>query len=193
MAARVSTQTSAGRSRTKPAANRERVEVLISEKKLQAKVRSLGRTLTRQYRDKDLVLIGVLKGSFVFMADLVRHIRLPLTCDFIRVSSYGRGRTSSGSVRFKFDTTQSITGKHVLLVEDIIDTGRTMKSLLKTLRLRKPRSLKVCTLLHKPARQEIKVPIAFQGFTVPNEFVVGYGLDFAGRYRNLPHIGVLKT
>ena len=193
MAARVSTQTSAGRSRTKPAANRERVEVLISEKKLQAKVRSLGRTLTRQYRDKDLVLIGVLKGSFVFMADLVRHIRLPLTCDFIRVSSYGRGRTSSGSVRFKFDTTQSITGKHVLLVEDIIDTGRTMKSLLKTLRLRKPRSLKVCTLLYKPARKEIKVPIAFQGFTVPNEFVVGYGLDFAGRYRNLPHIGVLKT
>ena len=166
--------------------------MLISQGRLQTAVRRLGREITRRYRDRDLVLIGVLKGSFVFMADLARRIRLPLTCDFLRVSSYGSGTVSTGQVRFEFDTTQPITGKHVLLVEDIVDTGRTLRTLIGILRPRRPRSVRICALLHKPARTVVRVPIEFLGFSIPNEFVVGYGLDYAGRYRNLPYIGILR-
>lgn len=169
------------------------IEVLISERDLQARVRVLGRKIARRYRGKDLVLIGVLKGSFMFMADLARAVDLPLTCDFLRVSSYGDGTISSGAVRFEFDATQPITGKHVLIVEDIVDTGRTLQAILDTLKSRRPRSLKVCALLHKPERAVVRVPIEFLGFTIPNRFVIGYGLDHAGRHRNLPYVGVLKT
>lgn len=188
----ISGTTTSGRRRRTGSPPDASVPVLISERRLQGRIRGLGREIAKDYRGRDLVFIGVLKGSFVFMADLARAVPLPLTCDFLRVSSYGDGTTSRGSIRFEFDTTQPVAGKDVLLVEDIIDTGRTVRALLETLRARKPRSLKVCALLHKPERTEVRVPIAYLGFTIPNRFVIGYGLDHAGRYRNLPYVGMLE-
>jgi len=164
---------------------------LIPERRLRARVRRLGRTIRRDYRGRDLVLVGVLKGSFIFMADLARAIDLPLTCDFLRVSSYGSGTESLGSVRFEFDVTQPIKGKDVLLVEDIIDTGLTARSVLRSLKAKKPRSARLCALLHKPERTRVPLTIDYLGFKIPNRFVVGYGLDHDGRHRNLPYIGVL--
>lgn len=165
------------------------VPALISERRLRARVRSLGRRIGRDYRGKDLVLVGVLKGSFIFMADLAREIGLPLTCDFLRVSSYGAGTRPSGSVRLEFDLTQPVRGKHVLLVEDIIDTGQTAESVLASLRAKRPASLRLCALLHKPARTRVRLALDYVGFRIPDTFVVGYGLDLDGRYRNLPYIG----
>jgi len=163
---------------------------LILERRLRARVRALGRTIRRDYQGQPLVLVGVLKGAFVFMADLAREIGLPLTCDFLRVSSYGSGTETSGNVRLEFDVTQPVRGKHVLLVEDIVDTGLTASAILETLRSRKPASLRLCALLRKPARSRVSVRVDYLGFDIPDRFVVGYGLDYAGLYRNLPYVGV---
>jgi hypoxanthine phosphoribosyltransferase len=164
-------------------------EVMISEEAIQDRVRELGRELTDLYRGDDttLALVGVLKGSMPFMADLAREIHRSLTMDFLRVSSY-EGTRSTGVVRFDFDLTQPIRDKHVLLIEDIIDTGLTMSFLLETLHLRKPTSIKVVTLLDKPEGRRTEVQVDYVGFTIPNRFVIGYGLDLDGLYRNLPAV-----
>jgi len=163
----------------------EGVRVLISEEELKAKVVELGKAITRDYAGEELTLVGVLKGSFLFMADLCRHIELPLTCDFLGLSSYHGKTRTSGVIRITSDLNQPVEGRHVLVVEDIVDTGLTMEYLLENLRTRLPKSIKVCSLLHKPERKKVETPIDYLGFTVPNEFVVGYGLDHLGRYRNL--------
>jgi hypoxanthine phosphoribosyltransferase len=165
----------------------------ISAKRLQDRVRALGRAIRADYRGRDLVLVGILKGSFIFMADLARAINLPLTCDFMRVSSYGSGTLSSGRIRMEFDLSHPIRGKHVLLVEDIVETGWTLDHVLRELRKKKPSSLRLAALLHKPDRTRVTVPIDYLGFKIPDRFVVGYGLDFDGRYRNLPHVSVLNA
>jgi len=165
----------------------------ISERRLAARVRALGRAIRADYRGRDLVLVGILKGSFIFMADLARAIDLPLTCDFMRVSSYGSKTSSNGTVKMDFDLSHPVRGKHVLLVEDIVDTGWTLAHGLKELRRKKPASLSLAALLQKPARTRVEVPIDYLGFTIPDRFVVGYGLDFDGRYRNLPHLAVLTA
>jgi hypoxanthine phosphoribosyltransferase len=167
----------------------------ISANRLQARVRALGRAIRADYqgRARDLVLVGILKGSFIFMADLARAINLPLTCDFMRVSSYGASTVSSGRIRMEFDLSHPIRGKDVLLVEDIVDTGWTLDHVLRELRRKKPSSLKLAALLHKPDRTRVTVPIDYLGFRIPDRFVVGYGLDFDGRYRNLPHVAVLNA
>jgi hypoxanthine phosphoribosyltransferase len=169
------------------------VRVLISEEEIRAKIIEMGKAITRDYRGSELTLVGVLKGSFLFMADLCRHIELPITCDFLGLSSYhGRTRTS-GVIRITSDLNQPVGGKHVLVVEDIIDTGLTMEYLLQNLGTRRPMSIKVCSLLHKPERRQVETPIDYLGFTVPDVFVVGYGLDYQGRYRNLRYIGVMEN
>ena len=165
----------------------------ISERRLASRVRALGRAIRTDYRGRDLILVGILKGSFIFMADLARAIDLPLTCDFMRVSSYGSGTSSNGTVKMDFDLSHPIRGRHVLLVEDIVDTGWTLDHVLKELRRKKPASLRLAALLQKPARTRVEVPIDYLGFTIPDRFVVGYGLDFDGRYRNLPHLAVLTA
>jgi hypoxanthine phosphoribosyltransferase len=164
----------------------------ISARRLQSRVRALGRAIRADYAGRDLVLVGILKGSFVFMADLARAIRLPLTCDFMRVSSYS-GTRSTGKIRMEFDLSHPIRGKDVLLVEDIVDTGWTLDHVLRQLRRKKPSSLRLAALLHKPDRMRVQVPIDYLGFRIPDRFVVGYGLDFDGRYRNLPHLAVLNA
>ena len=165
----------------------------LSRRRLQARVRSLGRRIAADYRGRDLHLIGVLHGAFVFMADLVREIGRPLTCDFLRVSSYGAGTRSSGRLRYTLDLDRPIRGRDVLLVEDIVDTGLTASSLAASLRKRGPTSLRLCALLHKPARSRTPVEIDYLGFTIPDRFVVGYGMDHDARYRNLPYVGVLDN
>ncbi len=168
------------------------VGVLIDEPTLRARVRQLGEELTRAYEGKELTLVSVLKGSVFFGTDLARAIDLPLTMEFLGVSSYQGGTETTGEVRITSDVTKPMAGKHLLVVEDIIDTGLTMKFLLENLHARHPASVKVCTLLEKPARARAKVPIDFKGFVIDDVFVVGYGLDYAERYRNLPFIGVMK-
>lgn len=172
--------------------SREDLELILEEDEIRQEVKNLAFRLEESYRDQQpVVLIGVLKGSFIFMSDLVREINLPITCDFMRVSSYGTSTESSGVVRFEFDLTSSIEGRHVVLVEDIIDTGNTIDYLLKNFRTRDPKSLAVCTLLHKPARMEKEVQIDYKGFEIPNRFVVGYGLDYAEKFRHLPYVAAL--
>ncbi len=166
--------------------------VLISPERIATRVAEMGREITRDYADRSLDIVGVLKGCALFMSDLIRHIDLPLTCDYLRVSSYDGGTESSGVVRFDLDVSQPITGKHVLLVEDIIDTGLTMSYLIENLLTRRPASLRVCALLHKPSRTRRPVDISYLGFTIENHFVIGYGLDYAGRYRNLPFVAQLE-
>lgn len=168
------------------------VGILIDEQKLQARIRELGQQLTGEYRGKDLTVLGVLKGSVFFVTDLARAIDLPLTVEFLGVSSYQGGTETTGEVRITSDVTKPLAGKHVVVVEDIIDTGLTMKFLLENLHARHPASLKVCTLLEKPARARTKIDIDYKGFVIDDVFVVGYGLDFGERYRNLPFIGVMK-
>ena len=168
-------------------------QVLIPEQELQARVAELAREVNAQYADEDRpLLVCVLKGAFVFLADLTRHLDMRHEVDFMEISSYGAGTVSSGVVRILLDLEQNIAGRHVLIVEDIIDSGRTLDYITRNLRTREPASLRVCTLLSKPARREIDVPVHFVGFEIPDEFVVGYGLDFAEEYRNLRFIGVLK-
>jgi len=166
-------------------------EILIPSDKLQARVAELGAEISRDYQGRDLLLLAVLKGSVIFLSDLMRHIAVPHVIDFMATSSYGAGTESSGAVRILKDLDAPIEGRNVLIVEDIIDTGRTLDYLMRILRARRPASLRVCTLLNKAARREVEVPVDYVGFDIPNKFVVGYGLDFAELYRNLPYIAVL--
>jgi hypoxanthine phosphoribosyltransferase len=166
--------------------------VLISEEKLAARIKELGEQITADYAGKEILAIGVLRGAVLFMADLTRAIKVPVAIDFMAVSSYGAGTSSSGVVRILKDLDEDIEGKHVLIVEDIIDSGLTLSYLLDNIKSRKPASLKLCTLLNKPERRKAEVHIDYNGFTVPDYFVVGYGLDYAEKYRNLPFIGILK-
>ncbi|MBS2029479.1 MAG: hypoxanthine phosphoribosyltransferase [Deltaproteobacteria bacterium] len=168
------------------------VNVMFDEAKLQARLRELGAEITRDYKGQNLVVVGVLKGSVLFFSDLVRQIDLPLSIDFLGLSSYGSGTESSGVVRITSDLSRPIEGAHVLVVEDIVDTGLTMQFLLENLKTRKPASVKICTLLEKPSRAKVKIPIGYKGFVIPDEFVVGYGLDFDEKFRNLPFIGVMR-
>ncbi len=168
------------------------VDVLISEEDLRARVAAMGAEITRDYQGKPLVLIGVLKGSFIFLADLIRAIDLPVMVDFIGISSY-QGTRSTGVVQITSDLTRPIEGKHVLLVEDIVDTGLTMKYLLDNLATRRPESVRIAALLEKPARAQVKIPIDYRGFVIGDEFVVGYGLDWDGKLRNLRHVGVPRV
>lgn len=165
---------------------------LVSRARLRARVRALGRRIHADYRGRDLHVVGVLHGAFVFMADLVREIGLPLTCDFLRASSYGAGTVSSGKVRFTLELERPIRGRHVLLVEDIVDTGTTASALLAALARKQPASLRFCSLLHKPSRARLPIVPDYVGFRIPDRFVVGYGMDADARWRNLPYVGVLK-
>ena len=166
-------------------------EILISADELQRKVSELGAEISRDYVSKDLVMVGVLRGAVVFIADLLRQLTVPCEIDFMAVSSYGSSRDSSGVVRILKDLDDSITGRHVLIVEDIVDSGLTLNYLMRNLQARDPASLEVCSLLTKPERRRVEIPIKYTGFEIPNEFVVGYGLDFAQRYRNLDHVALL--
>jgi hypoxanthine phosphoribosyltransferase len=167
-------------------------EVLISQATLQRRVRELGRVISQEYRGRDLLLVSVLKGSIVFMADLIRSIDIPHEIDFMATSSYGSGVSSSGVVRILKDLNTSIEGRNIILVEDIIDSGHTLSYLLRILQERQPASIRILTLLDKPERREVDVKVDWIGFSIPNAFVVGYGLDYDEIYRNLPYIGVLK-
>jgi hypoxanthine phosphoribosyltransferase len=167
-------------------------EVLLSSDDIQRKVAELGARITQDYVGLDLLLVGVLKGAFVMMADLSRHIRLPLEFDFMAVSSYGAATQTSGVVRILKDLDHEIAGKHVLLVEDIVDSGLTLSYLLKNLRTRRPASLEVCALMQKRDVQQVPLEIKYRAFDIPPVFVVGYGLDFAERFRNLPFVGTLR-
>jgi len=168
-------------------------EILIPEKELQARIRELGKEISQDYQGKDLLLICILRGGVMFLTDLMRTLTVPHNIDFMAVSSYGSGvRQSSGQVRITLDLTTSIGGRDVLLVEDIIDSGHTIASVIDLLNTRRPRSLRVCALLDKAERRETEVPIHYCGFIIPNKFVFGYGLDIDEYYRNLPFIGVVR-
>lgn len=169
------------------------LSTLIDERTLQAKVRELGAQITRDYQGKDLTLLGVMKGSVFFATDLAKAIDLPCTIEFLGVSSYNGGTETTGEVRISYDVTEPLAGKHVLVIEDIIDTGLTMKFLLENLASRHPASVKVCSLLEKPARARTQVGIDYKGFVIDDVFVVGYGLDYGEKYRNLPFIGQLQS
>lgn len=166
--------------------------VLISEEEIQTKVAELGAKITADFAGKDVMFVGVLKGCFVFMADLLRHVNLKCSMDFMAVSSYGSGTTTTGAVKINKDLSQNIEGKHVIIVEDILDSGVTLSYLKGYLEGRKPASISIATLLDKPARRKADIYADYYCFDVPDEFVVGYGLDYAEQYRNLPYIGVLK-
>ncbi len=168
-------------------------EVLLSEEEIQAKVAELGARISADYGNGELTLVSVLKGSLPFMADLMRAITIPVQIDLMEVSSYGGTATeSSGLVRILKDLSSSIDGRHVLVVEDIIDTGLTLNYLVRYLRGKNPASLRICTLLDKPARRLVEIPIDYRGFEIPDRFVIGYGLDYGERYRNLRFVGVLR-
>lgn len=167
-------------------------KVLFDEEQLSSKVRELGEQISKDYKGKDLLVVGVLKGSVVFAADLIKSIDIPCEIDFMAVSSYGNSTESSGVVRILKDLDHSIEGKHVLLVEDIVDSGITLTYLLKYLKARKAESIEIVSLLNKPERRTADLEVKYIGFEVPNEFIVGYGIDYAEKYRNLPFIGVLK-
>jgi hypoxanthine phosphoribosyltransferase len=166
--------------------------VLVDEASLHRRICELGRIISQEYAGKDLVLVSVLKGSIVFMADLIRAITVPHEIDFLATSSYGSGVVSSGAVRILKDLNTPIENRHILLVEDIIDSGRTLSYLVRMLQERQPASIRIMSLLDKPDRREADVKVDWIGFSIPNEFVVGYGLDYNEIYRNLPYIGVLK-
>jgi hypoxanthine phosphoribosyltransferase len=164
---------------------------IVTQEQMRARIRELGRQISADYAGKDIVLVGVLKGAYAFYADLARAIRIPLRVDFIVVASYGARASTSGKVKQMTELTEDIKGKDVLLVEDIVDSGLTVQHLLKSLAKKKPRSVKVCTLLSKPDRRIVQVPIEYVGFKIPNQYVVGYGLDYQQKYRNLPYLAVL--
>lgn len=166
--------------------------IFFSEEQLKTRVQELADQINQDYQGKSPMLVSVLRGSFIFMADLMRAITLPCTVDFMSVSSYGAGTTSSGQVKITRDLSESIEDRDIIVVEDILDSGNTLSYLLQLLQARNPASIKLCTLLDKPSRRVKEVHIDYSGFSIPDEFVVGYGLDFAEKYRNLPYIGVLK-
>jgi len=170
----------------------ERFEVLLTEDEIQRRVRELGHEITRDYHGKDLVMVGILKGACIFLSDLCRHVHLPLTLEFLGLSSYGDSTSSSGVVQITQDLTQPVVDRDVLVVEDIVDTGLTLHFLLENFRVRKPKSVRVCTLLHKPSNTVRDVPLDYVGFTIENRFVVGYGLDYEQRFRNLPYVGYVR-
>lgn len=167
-------------------------KVLLTEEDLKLKITQLGEEISRDYEGEELLLIGILKGSVVFMSDLARSISIPVSMDFMAVSSYGDGAESSGVVRILKDLDQEIKGKNILIVEDIIDSGLTLDYLMGYFRARGPKSVEICTIMDKSERRTVDVPIKYLGFDVPNEFLVGYGLDYAEKYRNLPFVGILK-
>ncbi len=173
-------------------ADQDILEVLQTQEALKTRVAQLGAEITRDYAGKTPVIISVLRGSYIFMADLTRCIDLPCTVDFMSVSSYGAGTSSSGQVKIIKDLSESIEGRDLLIVEDILDSGNTLYYLRDVLLARKPASVKICTLLDKPERREKPIQADYRGFEIPNAFVVGYGLDYAEKYRNLPYIGILK-
>lgn len=164
---------------------------IVTQEEMRTRIRELGKQITADYAGKDLILVGVLKGAYAFYADLARAIRIPMRVDFIVVTSYGSKSKTSGKVKMVTDLTENIKGKDVLLVEDIVDSGLTAQYLVKTLSKRKPKSIKVCTLLSKPERQAVDVQIDYVGFQIPDQYVVGYGLDYQQQYRNLPYLAVL--
>ncbi len=166
-------------------------EILIDEDELQRRIADLGEEISADYRGRDLLLLGVLKGAVFFMSDLMRRLTIPCEIDFMAISSYGASTDSSGVVRILKDLDINIEGRHVLVVEDIIDSGLTLSYLMRMLESREPASLEICALLTKPERREIDVDVRYTGFEIPNRFVIGYGLDFAERYRNLPYVAVL--
>jgi hypoxanthine phosphoribosyltransferase len=167
-------------------------QILVPADELQHRIRELGGEISRDYEDRDLIMIGVLKGAVLFLADLMRELTVPCEIDFMAVSSYGSETDSSGVVRILKDLDSSIEGRHVLIVEDIIDSGLTLQYLLRNLRARNPASLEVCALLTKPDRRRVELPIRYVGFEIPNRYVIGYGLDYAQRYRNLECVAVLN-
>jgi hypoxanthine phosphoribosyltransferase len=166
-------------------------EILIGAEELQGRIAELGVEISKDYAGRDLLLIGVLKGAVFFLADLMRELTVPCEIDFMAISSYGAGTDSSGVVRILKDLDINISGRDVLVVEDIIDSGLTLSYLMRSLRARKPSSVEICALLTKPERREVEVPVRYTGFEIPNKFVIGYGLDFDERYRNLPYVAVL--
>ena len=166
--------------------------ILYTEEELRDRVRALGRQITADYAGREPLLVSVLRGSYIFMADLTRAIDLDVSVDFMAVSSYGVGTASSGQVEIKKDLSDSIKGKDLLIVEDILDSGNTLYYLMDVLRARKPASIRICTLMDKPERRAKPITVDYVGFTVPDAFIVGYGLDYAEKYRNLPYVGVLK-
>lgn len=166
---------------------------IVTQEEMRARIRELGKQITTDYTGKDLVLVGVLKGAYAFYADLARAIRIPIRVDFLMVTSYGSRAKTSGKVKMVTELTEEIKGKDVLLVEDIVDSGLTVQYLVKALGKKKPKSIKVCTLLSKPERRTIDVIIDYEGFRIPNKYVVGYGLDYQQKYRNLPYLAVLDV
>ncbi len=164
---------------------------VVTQEQMRVRIKELGKQISEDYMGKDLILVGVLKGAYAFYADLARAIRLPMRVDFIVVRSYGAGSKTSGKVKLVSDLTEEIKGRDVLLVEDIVDSGLTASYLLKTLTRRGPRSLRICTLLSKPDRRQVHPPVDYVGFNIPNQYVVGYGLDYRQKYRNLPYLVAL--
>ncbi len=172
---------------------REDIErVLLTEEQIHARVREMGKAISEDFAGKEVVFIGVLKGCFIFMADLMRCVTIPCMMDFMAVSSYGSGTVSTGAVKINKDLNEDIEGKHVIFVEDILDSGMTLSYLKQYLMVRKPASVNIATLLDKPSRRKADISADYCGFQVPDSFVVGYGLDYAEKYRNLPYIGILK-
>ena len=168
-------------------------EALITEEEIALRIDALGKAITKDYENEDLVVICVLKGAFIFCSDLIKKINRPLSLEFISLSSYGDSTNSSGNVRLEMDITANIEGKNVLIVEDIVDTGLTIKTLIDILHVRKPKSIRLASLLFKPVKLKHKVGIDYLGFEIEDKFVIGYGLDYAGRYRELPYIGILNA
>lgn len=166
--------------------------ILITSEEIGARVRELGQQITNDYAGQDILMIGVLRGAVIFMSDLARAIKRPIDIDFMAISSYGMSTNSSGVVRILKDLDEVVQGRHLLIVEDIIDSGLTLNYLVENLKSRKPASVRICTLLSKPDRRKVDVQVDYNGFIIPDYFVVGYGLDYAGKYRNLPFIGILK-
>jgi hypoxanthine phosphoribosyltransferase len=166
--------------------------ILITSEEIGARVRELGQQITNDYAGQEILMIGVLRGAVIFMADLARSIKRPMDIDFMAISSYGMATNSSGVVRIIKDLDEVVEGRHILIIEDIIDSGLTLNYLVDNIKSRKPASVRICTLLSKPDRRKVNVTVDYNGFIIPDHFVVGYGLDYAGKYRNLPFIGVLK-
>lgn len=166
--------------------------ILITSEEIGARVRELGQQITNDYAGQEILMIGVLRGAVIFMSDLARSIKRPMDIDFMAISSYGLSTNSSGVVRIIKDLDEVVEGRHILIIEDIIDSGLTLNYLVDNIKSRKPASVRICTLLSKPDRRKVNVTVDYNGFIIPDHFVVGYGLDYAGKYRNLPFIGVLK-
>ena len=171
----------------------DKIRVMIPEEEIDAKIREIAAQITKDYEGKEVHLVCILKGSIFFTCELAKRIDLPVTLDFMSVSSYGDGTESTGRVKIVKDLDENIEGREVIVVEDIVDTGRTLYHLMEVLRVRKPASLKLCTLLNKPSRRVVEVDVDYTGFSIPDEFVVGYGLDFAQKYRSLPYIGAVEN